>query len=209
MHDVNRISGRLPELQWAVASQPFQGENVSGDMHVVCPFQNGILVGVVDALGHGPEAAFAAKAAVAAIQRYASLPLNSLFQRCHEGLTRTRGVTAALAAISLQDSMLSWVAIGNVEGFVLRAEGTRPPVSIMQHGGVVGYNFPRLARLEPIPLSRGDRLVFATDGIHEGFVDTLTFHDPLPDLVEGIFRRFVKGSDDALVMAAEYVGRGP
>ena len=46
-----------------VASKTLQGQSVSGDIHVVIPFNEGLLVAVIDGLGHGPEAAIASMAA--------------------------------------------------------------------------------------------------------------------------------------------------
>src|SRR3989454_8581110 len=47
------------------------GEQESGDLHLIKPVGSGVLVSVVDGLGHGAEAAAAARAAVAALSRYA------------------------------------------------------------------------------------------------------------------------------------------
>ncbi len=60
-----------PVLEWGVAGQPFAGQAVSGDRHLVEPVPNGVLVAVVDGLGHGEEAAQAAQLAIATLQAYA------------------------------------------------------------------------------------------------------------------------------------------
>src|SRR5438132_6905050 len=56
-------------IEWGVASLALPGEAESGDRHLVKPVGTGVLVAVVDGLGHGAEAASAAKAAVAALER--------------------------------------------------------------------------------------------------------------------------------------------
>jgi len=206
MNGVVQTSGRHPRLHWAVASQALQGESVSGDASVVVPFEGGLLVGVVDALGHGPEAAFAAKVAATTLEHYAGTPVVPLARRCHDMLVKTRGVVAGLASVDLRASTLTWISIGNIEGLLLRAG--RPRVSIIQAGGVLGYKFPRIAADGPIPLAPGDRLVFATDGLREEFVESIPEKETLPRLAETLLRAFSKGTDDALVLVAEYAGGG-
>ncbi len=202
-------TGRLPPLAWAAASQPLPGEAVSGDLFAVCPFPGGVLLAAVDALGHGPEAAFAAKVAVATLERYSGDPLPALFRRCHEMLTRTRGVVAGLASLCLHTSTLSWASVGNIEGAVLRPEGSEPRESMIQYGGVVGYKLPRLSSLTTVRLGRGDRLVFATDGLRQGFLDSLDERRPLAAMAGDVFGRYFKGTDDGLILLAEYDGADP
>lgn len=206
MTEVVPMAGRVSRLQWAVASLPISGETVSGDMHIVCPYPGGILLGVVDALGHGPEAAFAAKVAVATLERYADSPIVPLFRRCHEMLAKTRGVVAALASLSLKESAMFWAGVGNVEGWIVRADRSRSPQSIIQFGGVVGYRLPKITGLERMPLSPGDRMIFTTDGMDTESTAALNMTEPLPKLAGSLLRRFVKGTDDALVLIAEYAG---
>src|SRR5256885_9190382 len=59
-------------IEWGVASLALPGEAESGDRHLVKPVGTGVLVAVVDGLGHGAEAAAAAQAAVAALERHAT-----------------------------------------------------------------------------------------------------------------------------------------
>ncbi|HEY3225636.1 MAG TPA: SpoIIE family protein phosphatase [Planctomycetota bacterium] len=206
MSGVVQSSGRLPGLQWAAVSLPLPGETVSGDLFLVHAIPNGVLLGVVDALGHGPEAAVAARTAVAAMDRHAESPIIPLFQQSHEALAGTRGVVAALAAINVKESTLTWAAVGNIEGVLVRSKPGSRRVSIMQIGGVVGYKLPRLSDSESIRLARGDRLVFATDGIREGFTEALNTIDSPARLAETVIQRYIKGTDDALVLVAQYGG---
>jgi len=48
-------------IEWAVAELAQPGQSESGDRHLVLPTPDGGLVAVVDGLGHGAEAANAAK----------------------------------------------------------------------------------------------------------------------------------------------------
>jgi hypothetical protein len=50
-------------VDYGVAARPLRGELESGDLHVVIPRPRGAIVAVADGLGHGYEAALAAKVA--------------------------------------------------------------------------------------------------------------------------------------------------
>jgi hypothetical protein len=54
----------------------------------VAPFDSGVLLGAVDGLGHGAEAAAAACAAVTLLEAHRSEPVVDLVLRCHAGLVR-------------------------------------------------------------------------------------------------------------------------
>src|SRR2546426_2471900 len=60
-----------PVIDWGVATRALAGETESGDLHLVKRVGRGTLVAAVDGLGHGAEAAAAARAAVAALDQYA------------------------------------------------------------------------------------------------------------------------------------------
>jgi negative regulator of sigma-B (phosphoserine phosphatase) len=196
-------------VDWGTAGAPLAGENESGDAHVVAPFADGVLLAVIDGLGHGVEAAVAARAAAAILEEAPADPLTVLAERCHEALRRTRGVVMSLAVIDAQRSSMRWLGVGNVESVLVRGLRSGAPgrEALTLRGGVVGYQLPPL-RVADVPLSPGDTLIMATDGIRGGFVAALDGRGTPQDVADGIFRRFSRGSDDALVLVARYLGRG-
>lgn len=197
-------------LEWGLATLALPGHAESGDRHVVQPFPNGVLVAAVDGLGHGEEAAAAAKLAVSILERHAQEEVIALLRRCHEALRGTRGVVMSLASFRAPDSMLTWLGVGNVEGLLLReaADSALRHEALVLRGGVVGAELPPL-RVSVIPVMRGDTLIFATDGIREGFTERLALSDPPQELADRILARHAKGTDDALVLVARYAGWGP
>jgi len=48
-------------IWWGVAERALPGQTVSGDKYLVKPLADGVLLAVVDGLGHGGEATAAAK----------------------------------------------------------------------------------------------------------------------------------------------------
>jgi phosphoserine phosphatase RsbX len=198
-------------IDWAVATLALPGQAESGDRHLVKPVPNGVLVAAVDGLGHGPAAAAAARIAVEILERHAApagdLSLTALVRRCHEGLLNTRGVVMSLAAFNGLDGTMAWLGVGNVEGVLLRADAGVMPrrEAVMLRGGVVGYQLPPL-RTSVLPVTRSDTLILATDGIRSGFAEGLTRSDSPQQIADRVLADYGKGTDDALVLVARYLG---
>jgi serine phosphatase RsbU (regulator of sigma subunit) len=179
-------------------------ETPSGDLHVVVPFPGGALVALIDGLGHGPEAAMAASAAIPALEAHASDPPVELVQRCHGALRKTRGAVMSLASFRTAGSSMTWLGIGNVDAVLVRGSGDRAE-ALAVRGGVVGYQLPAV-RATTVTVSPGDVLIMATDGIHSGFTEGLVLEDSPQEIAEYILARFAHGSDDAHVVVARYLG---
>jgi len=109
-------------IDWSVAAQPISGETVSGDLHLVIPFDDRVLVAVIDGVGHGAEAAAAARAAADILLNYAGESTSSLIQRCHQALLLTRGVVLTVAKLNPAENTMTWLGVGNVEGRLLRSD---------------------------------------------------------------------------------------
>lgn len=195
-------------FEWAVASTAIDGE--SGDLHCVLPGSECSIVGAIDGLGHGPEAAVAARECAAIVRAHSGAELDELVRRCHDGLRGTRGVALTLGRIDTRKELLSWVAIGNVEGLVLRRGLVRGPTldAVLQRGGVVGYRLPGI-KVSDVALEPNDLIVFATDGIKSGFATTIHLGLGVQELADQICSRFARGSDDALALVVRYLGGVP
>src|SRR2546421_507933 len=155
-----------PSIEWAVADLVQPGQSESGDRSVILPTGEGVLVAVVDGLGHGAEAASAAKVAVRALERGANRPVVQLFRDCHSSLIGTRGAVISAAAFDAGDGSMTWLGVGDVEGRLLRAPTSAGPrmESLLLRGGVVGVHLPTLVS-SVVPIHRGDTLIFASDGV--------------------------------------------
>ena len=197
-----------PLIDWGVAARPLEGQAVSGDLHLVKPLDHGVLLAVVDGVGHGDEAVAAARAAVAILEQFAGESIISLVNRCHRALTKTRGVVMTVAALSELEQTVSWLGVGNVEGRLLRSDSRAAPSSesVLLRSGLVGYQLPAL-HASVIPLTPGDLLIFATDGIRAAFADGMNWSDAPRQVAARILSQHFKGTDDGLVLVARYLGR--
>src|SRR5206468_7024586 len=79
------------------------------------------------------------------------------------------------------------------------------PERVLMRGGIVGYELPEL-RSSTLSVSTGDLLIFATDGIRDGFANGLDHGDTPQHLADDILERHFKGTDDALVLVVRYLG---
>lgn len=200
------MSGVPTLVSWASAGRGLEGD-ISGDAELVVALPSGTLVSVIDGLGHGWEAASAAREAERVLRLEASAGLSGLFERCHEALRKTRGVAMSLVWFDSEAPLMEWCGVGNVEGVLLRGtphEGRRKE-GLPNRGGVVGYRLPPL-KVTQLPVSRGDLLVLATDGLRSDFALGVEPEGEPRDLADAIFHRCAKGTDDALVLVARYLG---
>jgi serine/threonine protein phosphatase PrpC len=166
-----------------------------------------VLVGVVDGLGHGAEAATAARKAVAVLERSAGDSMLQVVHACHHALVGTRGVVMSLALFDSVDHSLTWLGVGNVEGVLLYADRAARPArtSLITPGGIVGSELPRL-QAQVISVTPGDMLIFTSDGIKSGYADEVPRDAAPQQLADQILARYGKGTDDALVLVARYLG---
>ena len=196
-------------LEWSVAARTLDNGMYSGDHAVVKLFSGGVLAAVLDGLGHGQEAAHAAKLAAAELERHASEPPVALLRRCHTALRGTRGVVMSLASLDTRAHTLSWLGVGNVEAVLVRAQPARGPSRehVMLRGGVVGHDLPPL-QVFTIPVAPGDCLTFATDGVRTDFITAVVAGGPPPARqATDLLSRYAKETDDALVLVARYTGQ--
>ncbi len=196
-------------LEWGVAATHLPGQMTSGDLYVVAPFPGGVLAAVIDGLGHGSDAARAAETAAAILTEHAQESAISLVQRCHQHMQGTRGAAVSLASFNAFDSTMTWLAVGNVEGILMRSgpSGWKKE-GVLLRGGVVGFQLPPL-RASVVPVGSGDTLILATDGIRGGFADTLPLAAPPQRIADDIITLFNRGTDDALVLVARWLGGVP
>jgi serine phosphatase RsbU (regulator of sigma subunit) len=202
---VESVSARL--LDWGVASLPIPGQAGSGDGHLVHVGSWGALVAVVDGVGHGSEAATATRIALEVLDHHAQEPLASLLGRCHERLKRTRGVALSMSAFRPAEGAMTWLGVGNVTGVLVRATPRAAPrvESLVSRAGLVGDQLPQVSA-SATPVAPGDTLIFATDGIRSDFADSQALSQAPREIAERVLARHGKGTDDALVLVARYLG---
>lgn len=194
-----------PPIEWSAASRAFGGETISGDRHLVKILPGRIVLGVVDGIGHGAEAAHAAEIAIAIAEGNAGEGPGRLLALCHERLRGTRGVVMSLAVVEAGARTMTWAGIGNVEALLVRKAPSGGPVleRLVPRPGVVGGRLP--APIESrVAIAPGDALVFVTDGVAAGFEAMLNRSEPPLKLANRILKHHGKTTDDATVLVARF-----
>ena len=194
-------------IDWAARIHTLKGEQECGDSYVLAPFPQGVLAAVIDGLGHGSEAATAARIAAETLRERAHHPVADLIKHCHAALYKTRGAVISLASIDTANDRMAWLGVGNVEGVLIRAGTNVQPgrETLLLRSGVCGYQMQPL-RTTTLSIFPGDTLILVTDGIDSGFIQAVS---PLasPDTIAAdILSRYVKETDDALVLVIRYLG---
>jgi phosphoserine phosphatase RsbX len=196
-----------PVVEYGIAKFTLPGEGESGDGYVVCSTQNGALIAAIDGIGHGEEAANAAKTATSILMNGVNEPIISLVEQCHETLRSTRGVVMSLASLDCQHGMMTWLGVGNVPGVLMRASAKKGRVQemLLLRAGVVGSQLPPL-QAAVVPIARGDILLFTTDGIRGSFVESLSARENPQRAANRILGTYRTGNDDALVLVVRPAG---
>ena len=193
------------KIQAAFATQPLPGQQESGDLCLIKRVGAGTLIAVVDGLGHGQEAASAAHAAVGALDRYSREPLTDLVRRCHEALVGLRGVVLGLGYLDPQAATLTWLGVGNVGGILLRADsGSKPArITLVPSAGFIGAEQAH-PTTRSVPLALGDTVFLFSDGVRDGFADSVMLAKTPQEIADHVIARHMKGNDDALILVARY-----
>lgn len=194
-------------IDWAVKSVTMAGQSVSGDRLVVKEIIDGVLVAVIDGLGHGPDAAVAAEQAAITIENNANEDLAVMLKLCHSSLARQRGAVISLVKLD-NNGTLSWLGVGNVQVKLLRNQTPGQLRSVERpviKSGLVGSGQLPLMQPVSINISNNDLLFLVTDGIETGFVDRIDASAGAGDIAADIINNYGKTTDDALVFVGRYV----
>lgn len=192
-------------LDLGVATLTLPGQDECGDRHVVASFDGGVLVAAVDGIGHGAEAAKAAKTAEGVLKSHPDEALAPLIKRCHEELRGTRGVVMSVASFNHVEMIMTWAGVGNVQGRLLSRDTLSQPRTLLLSVGTLGH---QLAPVYPtvLPIKPGDILIFSTDGVREDFDQHLNLKQSPQQLADDILARSARHTDDALVLVGRYSG---
>jgi anti-sigma regulatory factor (Ser/Thr protein kinase) len=184
---------------------PMAGEDACGDGWAVsCDLDGATLLGV-DGLGHGPEAAKAAHAAVHALERKPAATPSEVLHAAHEALRITRGAALSVARIDYSGDDVRFAGIGNVSGVVHDGASRRALVS---HNGIVGANMRKVQEFGA-DCPPGAIVIMHSDGVHTqwNLADYPGLQRCAPILVAGILMRdFIRRRDDAMVLVGRRRG---
>ncbi len=195
-------------VRYGAASRTLPGETATGDRYLIKYEGNSVIIAVIDGLGHGQEAARAADMAVDAVSRTPTDDLVEIFNETHRQLRQSRGVVMSAIALNPTRGHISFLAVGNVHGMLVRRnprENEPERDFYALRGGIVGHVLPVL-KTTTMNVRIGDTMVLATDGLRIDFISDARIGEPPQALADHLLASYAIESDDALVLAARYVG---
>jgi len=181
---------------------PIRGEEVCGDAWTVKRIPDGLIILVVDGLGHGILAAEAANEAVRIVEESQSISPLALLQDCHDALKKTRGAAVAIAAIDQRKQTLSFAGLGNISGSILTPQSSR---GLTSHNGTVGHQMHRSQEFT-LPWTQESLLIMHSDGLGSRW--NLSDYPGLwtreaNTIAAVLYRDFTRGRDDTTVLVGK------
>jgi anti-sigma regulatory factor (Ser/Thr protein kinase) len=153
--------GPTTGLEVGAVSVAKSGETVCGDQWTLESDGHRATVLVADGLGHGLEAAKAARAATQVLAQNPLAPPEALIAACHEALTTTRGAAVSVARLDPGAGSGTTAGVGNISGRVHVGAVTR---NLVSHNGTVGHNVRRIQEFA-FPFPADAVLVLHSDGL--------------------------------------------
>ena len=208
--DRPKVPERSP-LDVGAASRPHPALEINGDAFVIQKWPGGLLVAVIDGLGHGQFAHRAAQKARCFVESHARQPLEEIFRGVHRECRTTRGVVMALARFEFDPPdpgggtgsfPAMTVRHGNIGNIETRVSGNREPFNISLRRGILGKNAPNLLATAH---AWGPQclMVMHSDGLssHWSWNDVqISDVEPATVIAQRLLRRLARDSDDATVV---------
>ncbi|MCW5812992.1 MAG: SpoIIE family protein phosphatase [Labilithrix sp.] len=189
-------SAEAPRVTAAWISRPRVGEVESGDDVIVLERRDAVFLVVVDALGHGPNAARVARAATEWVRSTTdAATVLDISNGLHRALQGSRGAAALVVAASAAG--VEACGVGNVD---LRSVSGRLPFVLTP--GVLGVRLrsPRSCRVDA-PVA--ERFVMFSDGISGRFdLKALAAMSP-GEAATHVFAKHRHSHDDSTVLVAD------
>ena len=189
----------LCRVEVGALTVPLAGEDACGDGWGVACDAVGATLLAVDGLGHGPQAAAAAQAALAQLERLPHSEPGQLVEEAHQALRGTRGAALAAVRIDFENDVVRFAGIGNISAYVIDGDTRRALVS---HNGIVGHNMRKVQEFT-VPCPPDALCILHSDGIQTQW--DLDKYPGLqarsPALVAAMLMRdFIRRRDDAMVL---------
>jgi anti-sigma regulatory factor (Ser/Thr protein kinase) len=187
------------ELEVGAVCLPKTGEEVPGDGWLLEASGDYRTIMVVDGLGHGPNAARAARAATEAFAAHPAATPGALMKICHGALAATRGAAGAAARVLPAKKHGSFAGVGNI---ACRVEMTGERRQLVSHSGTLGHVMRRVQEFE-FDFPVGALLILQSDGLttrwtSEDYPGLLGKH---AGLIAGVlYRDHNRGTDDVTVV---------
>ena len=170
-------AARPPSPAWAGLIRPITGETECGDAYGVVLTDDAVTAVLCDGLGHGPLAAAAAAAGVAAVLDDPAGEPAALLERAHRRMSGTRG--GAVGVVQVGGQLARFAGLGNVAASVV-SDGQRK--SMISIPGIAGHQARTIRQFE-YEVPPGSAVILHSDGVSSRWeaaaLPALEARDPL------------------------------
>lgn len=150
-------------IRFGVAQHAYRDSTFCGDAWVLAIGAGRATALMLDGLGHGPIAATASGAGIAAFLSDPHRPPVQAAAALHAGMAGTVGGVGALASYDLAQKRVDFVGLGDISGRLVGPTGTTR--GLASDLGIFGIRQPRFRTL-PYE-AEGNLLVLHTDGVRD------------------------------------------
>ena len=196
----NPVASTRPcPLTAGAASRPHLSFSDNGDAFVIHHWDESLLVGVIDGLGHGQYAHRASRTAWQYVETHFDSPMEDIFRGVGRACRATRGVVMALARFNWGRGRVTFASVGNIEA---RSRCGAAPSHYAVRRGIIGVSAPR-PLVEEYPWDPEDVMVLHYDGLpsHWKWADIAGLADkPAGAIAQDLLRDLGKADDDATVV---------
>jgi anti-sigma regulatory factor (Ser/Thr protein kinase) len=187
--------------QIGVVSIAKSGEEVCGDGWKFELLADKGLCLVVDGLGHGVNAAIAARQAMESFSEHRGKAPAEIIERVHDALRSTRGAAVAVAQVDYGQRVVRFCGVGNIVAAIIRNGDARQLASL---NGTAGVEVRKISEFT-YPWSDESTLIMHSDGLMSRW--DLKSYPGLaqrhPSLIAGVlYRDYNRGRDDVTVLVA-------
>ena len=167
----------MSQPRWAGLIRPITGETECGDAYGVVPADGAVTAVLCDGLGHGPLAAAAAAAGVAAVLDDPAGEPAALLERVHRRMSGTRG--GAVGVVQVGGQLARFAGLGNVAASIV-SDGQRK--SMISIPGIAGVQARTIRQFE-YDVPPGSAVIVHSDGVSSRWeaaaLPALEARDPL------------------------------
>jgi len=206
-----RIVKWLPETHWlgtnrslvtGAVSRSIPGETLNGDSYIIHHLSSTkTIAAVIDGLGHGKEAHLASNIIKEQILLKTELPLGDLVKYIHQASRGTRGAVIGIVFINTELSKISFVGIGNIEGFIVSEASKK---NLISFGGILGHNI-RTPQVFEFPFQKGDSICLFSDGINTRWnINDINWKEHPQKNADFLINNYSRLNDDATVLIINY-----
>ncbi len=175
------------------------GETACGDNWEIQQKGNALKLCIADGLGHGENAAEAAKAALVSFKETLRSEPSQALRTMHSAIKKTRGAVVTIAHLDMAKNKMVYCGVGNIAGKICGVRNR----SFLSYNGIIGHSIPNTMNDHHYDWEDNDLMVLHTDGLNSRWdiqkYPSILKHDSII-LAAALYKDHNRGTDDVTVV---------